>query len=73
MECGGSFWAGARNRESMEVRYMPTYKLATILLLAFALVVDVYVIITQGFSITAALFALVAFVSLIAVFSGKLG
>ena len=57
----------------MEVRYMPTYKLATRLLLAFALVVDVYVIITQGFSIIAALFALVAFVSLIAVFSGKLG
>ena len=52
---------------------MSTYKLATILLLAFALVVDVYVIITQGFSIIAALFALVAFGSLIAVFSGKLG
>ena len=73
MECKGSIEASARNRESMEVRFMPTYKMATILLLAFALIVDVYVIISQGFSVIALIFIIVALASLIAILSGKLG
>ena len=52
---------------------MSKSKIASILLIAFALAVDLSIIVTRGFDILAIIFAIIAAVSLIAILTGKMG